>query len=80
MDYYTSILNRILELDDQEFKILISPILNAFGFKDSEHKNNTGDGGVEATCELNVATMAKIKLFVQAKRYKLGSKINANVV
>ena len=37
-------------------------------------------GGVEATGELNIANMAKIKLFVQAKRYKLGSKISANVV
>ena len=39
-----------------------------------------GDGGVDATGELNVANMAKIKLFVQAKRYKIGAKISANVV
>lgn len=79
-DYYTSILNRILELDDQEFEILITHILNALGFEGSEHKGKVGDGGVDATGELNVANMAKIKLFVQAKRYKLGSKISANVV
>jgi restriction system protein len=80
VDYYTSILNRILELDDQEFEILITHILNALGFEGSEHKGKVGDGGVDATGELNVANMAKIKLFVQAKRYKLGSKIQANVV
>lgn len=79
-DYYTSILNRILELDDQEFEILITHVLNALGFEGSEHKGKAGDGGVDATGELNVANMAKIKLFVQAKRYKLGSRINANVV
>lgn len=79
-DYYTSILNKILELDDQEFEILITHILNALGFEGSEHKGKVGDGGVDATGELNVANMAKIKLFVQAKRYKLGSKINANIV
>lgn len=79
-DYYTSILNKILELDDQEFEILITHILNALGFEGSEHKGKVGDGGVDATGELNIANMAKIKLFVQAKRYKLGSKINANVV
>ncbi len=39
-----------------------------------------GDGGVDATGELNISNMAKIKLFVQAKRYKLGSRISANVV
>lgn len=79
-DYYTSILNRILELDDQEFEILITHILTALGFEGSEHKGKVGDGGVDATGELNVANMAKIKLFVQAKRYKLGSRINANTV
>lgn len=79
-DYYTSIINRILELDDQEFEILITHILNALGFEGSEHTGKVGDGGVDATGELNVANMAKIKLFVQAKRYKLGSRISANVV
>lgn len=79
-DYYTSVLNKILELDEKEFEILITHILNALGFEGSEHKGKVGDGGVDATGELNVANMAKIKLFVQAKRYKLGSKINANVV
>lgn len=80
LDYYTSILNRILELDDQEFEILITHILNALGFEGSERTGKVGDGGVDATGELNVANMAKIKLFVQAKRYKLGSRISANVV
>jgi len=79
-DYYTSILNRILELDDREFEILITHILTALGFEGPEHKGRVGDGGVDATGELNVANMAKIKLFVQAKRYKLGSRISANVV
>lgn len=79
-DYYTSVLNRILELDDQEFEILITHILNALGFEGSEHAGRVGDGGVDVTGELNVANMAKIKLFVQAKRYKLGSRISANVV
>ena len=35
---------------------------------------------MDATGELNVANMAKIKLFVQAKRYQLGKKIDANTV
>ncbi|WP_420592720.1 restriction endonuclease [Robiginitalea biformata] len=79
-DYYQSILNRILELDDQEFEVLITHILNALGFEGSEHTGKVGDGGVDATGELNVSNMAKIKLFVQAKRYKLGTRISANVV
>jgi restriction system protein len=79
-DYYTSILNRILELDDKEFEILITHILTALGFEGSEHTGKVGDGGVDATGELDVANMAKIKLFVQAKRYKLDAHIQASVV
>jgi restriction system protein len=79
-DYYSSILNRILELDDKEFEILITHILTALGFEGSEHTGKIGDGGVDATGELNVANMAKIKLFVQAKRYKLDAHIQAGVV
>jgi len=30
--------------------------------------------------ELNVANLAKVKVFVQAKRYKQGTKITANTV
>lgn len=79
-DYYQTILNRILELDDKEFEILITHILTALGFEGSEHTGKVGDGGVDATGELNVANMAKIKIFVQAKRYKQGTRITANVV
>lgn len=78
-DYYTTVLSRILELDDKEFEILITHLLAALGFE-AEHKGKTGDGGVDATGELDIFSVAKIKLFVQAKRYKLGSKISANTV
>ena len=79
-EYYTYVLNRILELDDKEFEILITHILTALGFEGSEHTGKVADGGVDATGELNVANMAKIKLFVQAKRYKLESHISTNTV
>ena len=78
--YYTTILNRILELDDREFEILITHILDALGFEGTEHKGKGGYGGVDATWELNISNLAKIKLFVQAKRYKLDARITANVV
>jgi restriction system protein len=79
-DYYTTVLNKILELDDKEFEILITHLLTALGFEGSEHQGRVGDGGVDATGELNVSNLAKVKVFVQAKRYKLGVKINANTV
>ncbi|WP_295939482.1 restriction endonuclease [uncultured Alistipes sp.] len=80
LDYYKSVLNKILELDDKEFEILVTHILSALGFEGSECTGRVGDGGVDATGELDVSGLARIKVFVQAKRYKLGSKISPNVV
>jgi len=79
-DPYLSVLNQVLQLNDKEFEILFGHLLTALGFDGSEVTGRTGDGGVDATGELNVANLAKIKIFVQAKRYKLGSKIAANIV
>ncbi|MEX0844661.1 MAG: restriction endonuclease [Balneolaceae bacterium] len=79
-DYYNTVLNRILELDPTEFEILITHILTALGFEGSEHTGKVGDGGVDAIGELNISNLAKIKLFIQAKRYKKGKRIRANEV
>ena len=73
-------LEQVLELDDKEFEILVGHLLTALGFEGSEVVGKSGDGGVDATGELNVANLAKVKVFVQAKRYKLGSKVSANTV
>ncbi len=79
-DSYRVVLERVLELDNKEFEILVGHLLTALGFEGSEVTGKTGDGGVDATGELNVANMAKVKVFVQAKRYKLGSRISAGTV
>jgi hypothetical protein len=79
-DPYAVVLDQVLELDDKEFEILVGHLLTALGFEGSEVVGKTGDGGVDATGELNVANLAKVKVFVQAKRYKRGTKIAANVV
>ena len=79
-DPYRVVLNQILELDAGEFEILVQHLLTALGFEGSEVTGKTGDGGVDVKGELDVSNLAKIQLFVQAKRYKLGSKVTANVV
>jgi restriction system protein len=79
-DSYRVVLEQVLELDDKEFEILVGHLLTALGFEGSEVTGKTGDGGVDATGELNVAGLAKVKVYVQAKRYKLGSKVNVNTV
>lgn len=79
-DPYKAVLDQILLLNDKEFEILITHLLAALGFEGAEHTGKTGDGGVDATGELNVANLAKVKVFVQVKRYQLGTKISANTV
>lgn len=79
-DPYRAVLDQLLELNDKEFEILITHLLAAIGFEGAEHTGKTGDGGVDATGELNVANLAKMKLFVQVKRYKVGTKISAKDV
>lgn len=79
-DPYRVVLEQILELDAKEFEILVGHLLTALGFEESEVVGKPGDGGVDAIGELNANNLAKVKVFVQAKRYKLGSKISANTV
>ena len=79
-DPYLAVLEQVLQLDDKEFEILVGHLLTALGFEGSEVRGKSGDGGVDATGELNIANLAKVKVFVQAKRYKLGSKVAASVV
>ncbi|MBI5629657.1 MAG: restriction endonuclease [Elusimicrobia bacterium] len=79
-DPYRAVLQQILKLDDKEFEILAGHLLTALGFEGSEVVGKSGDGGVDAKGELNIANLAKIKIFVQAKRYQLGAKVSANVV
>jgi len=79
-DPYKAVIDQLLELNPTEFEILITHLLAALGFEGSEHTGKSGDGGVDATGELNVANLAKVKIYVQVKRYKSGSRINANTV
>lgn len=79
-DPYHLVIGQVLQLDPKEFEILIMHLLTALGFEGSEVTGKTGDGGVDVKGELDVSGLAKIRLFVQAKRYKPGSKISASVV
>lgn len=79
-NYHKAILSRIMELDATEFELLITHLLAALGFEGAEHTGKPGDGGVDATGELNIAGMAKVKIFVQAKRYKPDKVIRSSDV
>ena len=73
-------IEQILTLDAQEFEVLVKELLHAIGFEETEVTGKTGDGGVDATGILNVSNLAKVRVYVQAKRYKAGTKINSGVV
>lgn len=75
-----AVLDQILKLDEKEFEILVAHLLTALGFEGSEVTGKTGDGGVDATGELNVANLAKVRVYVQAKRYKRDTGISASTV
>ena len=79
-DPYRVVLERILELGAQEFEILVGHLLEALGFEETEVVGKPGDGGVDVRGELDISNLAKIKLFVQAKRYKIGHKVSVRVV
>ncbi|MDE2695633.1 MAG: restriction endonuclease [Chloroflexota bacterium] len=79
-DPYRVVLDQILELDASEFEALVGFLLTALGFEGSEVVGGSGDGGVDATGELNASNLAKVKIYVQAKRYKIGSRVSARTV
>jgi restriction system protein len=79
-DPYEVVLNQILTLEAREFEILITQLLAAMGFEGSEHSGKPGDGGVDATGELDVDNLVKVKAYVQAKRYAMGTRISAGTV
>lgn len=79
-DPYHPVLQSLLQLNAKEFEILITHLLAALGFEGAKHTGKSGDGGVDATGELNVANLAKVRIFVQVKRYSVGTKIAAKDV
>jgi predicted Mrr-cat superfamily restriction endonuclease len=79
LNYYESVIRRILELDFKEFELLITEILKALGFE-AQHTGKVGDEGIDVKGDLDIANMAKIKLFVQVKRYDIHHKINDRMV
>ena len=80
VEWHEVVIRRILELDAREFEILTAHLLAALGFEGTEVTGKAGDSGVDAVGELDMKGFARIKLFVQAKRYKPGTRISARVV
>ena len=74
------VIDQILQLDPGEFEELVESLLSALGFESTEVTGKPGDGGVDVRGVLDVSNLAKVKLFVQAKRYKSGHKVTVKEV
>lgn len=79
-DHYSVVLERILELDPTEFEFLVAHLLTALGFEGSEVVGGSGDGGVDAKGVLEIANLASVRIYVQAKRYAQGSKVKTSEI
>lgn len=78
-DVSNLVLGRLLELDADEFEVLVTELLTAIGFE-AEKTGMTGDGGVDVEGVLDVYGFARVELSVQVKRYKLGSTVDHNAI
>ncbi len=76
---YALVLDRVLELDADEFEILVAELLNTLGFE-AEKTGRTGDGGVDVEGTLTVHGFASVDLRVQVKRYKVTSSIGPKAI
>ena len=73
------VLERLVELDADEFEILVTELLTVLGFE-AEKTGKTGDGGVDVEGTLTVYGFANVDVSVQVKRYKLTSIIGPKAI
>lgn len=67
---FDRIKEKLLELDSDEFELLVSYVLQSLGFEARQRQGKTGDGGIDFEGVLNVMGVGKVQLQVQVKRYE----------
>ena len=71
---------RLLAMKPGEFEELMSQLLAEMGFEMVEVTKLSGDGGIDVRGTLVVGDVVRIKMAVQAKKWKLRNNIHAPVV
>ena len=71
---------RLLAMKPEEFEELVSQLLTEMGFERVEVTKRSGDGGIDVRGTLVVGDVVRIKMAVQAKKWKLKNNILAPVV
>lgn len=70
---------RLVDMSPSAFEHLIGKLLEAIGFQAAVTKASH-DGGVDVRGELVIDNVIRVKMSVQAKRYKIGNNVQAPVV
>jgi len=71
---------RVLAMDATEFEELIAQLLAEIGFEDIEVTKRSGDGGIDVRGTLVVGDVVRIRMAVQAKKWKPRNRVQAPVV
>lgn len=71
---------RLIAMTPSEFEELVSVLLTSMGFEMIEVTNLCGDGGIDVRGVLVVGDVVRIKMAVQAKKWKLKNNIQAPIV
>lgn len=68
---------RLLGLKPQEFEELIGLLLAEMGFENIEVVGRTGDGGIDVRAILVVGDVIRIRMAIQAKKWRIGNNVQA---
>ena len=80
-DSNTATLNKILnDFDAFEFQDLVADLMAAMGLNEPKVSPPGPDGGVDVEGILEVATIARMTVVVQVKRYELSKRVSATAV
>ncbi len=80
VDATKAVIERILTLDPTEFEFFVKDLMTAVGYEDVERTGGSGDEGVDVVGVLSGASFARVRVFVQAKRYEVGRNVNPKTV
>lgn len=71
--------DRLINMSPSAFEHLIGKLLEAIGFR-ADVTKASHDGGVDVRGELVIDNVIRVKMSVQAKRYKIGNNVQTPVV
>ena len=71
---------KLIAITAEEFEELVSILLAEMGFENVEVTKRSGDGGIDVRGTLMIADSIRIKMAVQAKKWKLKNNVHSPVV